>query len=144
MNAERSGRKWQKSVEGSVKWVRTCDLIVSFVTSACQNLTMHPVTTAVLPNIRFCWNVTPRRWLSSFRRFGGSGCVQLQGIAVKEDSMAVRMEALRSFETPGATHPTTRRHIPEDAILRVKQQLACQFIYFSFLLYCILYFLINC
>ena len=105
-----------------------------------SDLTIYPVTTAVLPNIRVCWGVMPCRWLSSFRRFGGTWCLQLQGKAVKEDCMAVKMEALRFFETSGANHPKTRLHIPEDAILLVKWQVACQCVSVAFCLYRILYF----
>jgi hypothetical protein len=104
-----------------------------------SDLTIYPVTTAVLPNIRVCRDVMPCRWLISFRRFGGTWCLQLQGKAVREDCMAVKMEALRSFETSGANHPMTRLHVPEDAILLVKRQVECQCVSLAFCLYRILY-----
>jgi hypothetical protein len=48
-----------------------------------------------------------------FLTFNGSCCIHLQGKAVKEDSMIIKMKALQSFVTSGITHPTTCRHFAE-------------------------------
>ena len=50
-----------------------------------SELTLYPVTTAVLPNTRVCWDVMPCNWSSGFPRYGGTWCLQLQGKAVKGD-----------------------------------------------------------
>jgi len=83
------------------------------------DLTIYPVTTAVLPNIRLCWDLMPCRWVGSFRCFGATWCLRLQGKAVKEYCMAVKMEALRTFKAPGTNLRMTRLHIPEDVVLLV-------------------------
>jgi hypothetical protein len=42
-------------------------------------------------------------WVQTFRR-----------IVVCSTSVSLKMKALRSFETSGTIHPTTRRHISKD------------------------------
>jgi len=106
-----------------------------------SDLTIYPVTTAVLPIIHVCWDVMPCRCVGSFQCFGGTWCLRLQGKAVKEDCMTVKMEALRSSWTSGTNLPMTRLHIPEEAVFLVKQQVTCQCVSVTFCLYIILYFL---
>ena len=57
------------------------------------------------------FNLTPRLWASSCRRFEGSYCLHLRGQgSPRTNCLTLKMKAVRSFETSGITLPTTRLH----------------------------------
>jgi hypothetical protein len=81
------------------------------------------------------WDVTPCSLLSCNRRFGGIYRLHLQGrinkfslppacllVLAEIISSTLTMEAICSSETSVATQQTTRRHIPEDDTLPVKNE----------------------
>jgi hypothetical protein len=67
----------------------------------------------------FFWDMTPCSPLSCTRRFGGTYRLHLQCriISSANQRATLKMEAIRSSKTSGATQRTTRRHIAEDDTL---------------------------
>jgi hypothetical protein len=50
------------------------------------------------------WNLTPRLWASSCRRFVDSYCLRLQGqCSPRTSCLTLKVKAVRSFETSGIT-----------------------------------------
>jgi hypothetical protein len=89
-------------------------------------LPAHPFRRAIgrMKRITF-WDMTPCSPLSFNRRFGGTYRLHLQGRrnrfskpASKQVASTLKMEAISSSETSGATQRTARRHIPEDDSLQ--------------------------
>jgi hypothetical protein len=65
------------------------------------------------------WDMTPCSPLNCAQRFGGTYRLHLQGRRNMFSKQAtLKMEAISSSETSGATQRTTRRHIPENDTLQ--------------------------
>jgi hypothetical protein len=85
---------------------------------------MNIRTRLALKSIIF-WDMMPCSPLSCTPRFGGTYHLHLQGrrqatcllTGLLNYSSTLKMEAICSSETSGATQRTTRRHIPEDYTL---------------------------
>ena len=67
------------------------------------------VLTAMLFDIQVFWDVTPCRLANSYRRFGRSWFLRLQGQTVQKDCLILNTTALRHFETSNRHDVTSQK-----------------------------------
>jgi hypothetical protein len=106
--------KWMCALYSIYSWAYGLSLR-SFV--AVNTVVGFEVFTAVVMKSIIFWDMMPCSTLSCTQRFGGACLPAACSLVCWTNSSTLKMEAIRSSETSGATQRTTWRHIPKDDTL---------------------------